>query len=304
MLTLNEAPSAAGRFEVAWKQPVRDGRRLKLTLVFPEACSGGPVRQAFVPGALVEHWTLTCPPGGLDRIGAEGLDRTLTDIFVELNLAGGETVTGVLRGGAGVLDLGSPAAGGSEQGLTGFLRLGIDHILLGYDHLLFVLGLVALVRIGQLVLTLTAFTIGHSVTLALAALAGLSLPGPPVEIVIALSLVLLAVEGAGRLRGREGLSARFPWTVAAGFGLVHGFGFAGALQAIGLPEGRALWALGLFNLGVEIGQLIVVAAVLAIGWALSSMQAGGGQGLRMVAAYLVGTAGAYWVLARSVAVFA
>lgn len=308
MVTMVEQSHTPGTFDVAWKQPVRDGLRLKLTLVFPETCTAGTPTMDVLPDAVVERWTLRCEtPNGPDWIAADGLDRTLTDIFVEVRHSAATnspevTFTGVLRGGASALSLTGGEGIGRTLPAASFFRLGIEHIVFGYDHLLFVLGLMALVRVRQLLLTLTAFTLGHSLTLGLATLGVAGLPGPPVEIVIALSLVLLAVEGVKRYRGEAGLTARWPWGVAAGFGLVHGFGFAGALGDIGLPEGEALWALALFNLGVEAGQGLVCLAVLGIGWAVHRIGAAGEGQLRLAAAYLVGTAGTVWAIERAMGV--
>jgi len=144
-----------------------------------------------------------------------------------------------------------------------YLRLGVEHILFGFDHLLFVLALVILVRDWRrVVLTVTAFTVAHSLTLAAATLGFVSVPGPPIEAAIALSIVLVAVEIIEARRGKTSLAARWPWLIAFCFGLLHGFGFAGALAEVGLPHHAIPIALLFFNLGVEIGQLAFVAAVL------------------------------------------
>jgi hydrogenase/urease accessory protein HupE len=175
-----------------------------------------------------------------------------------------------------------------------FARLGIEHILGGFDHLAFVLGLVLLVRDGRrLVLTVTAFTLAHSLTLALSVLGLVRVPGAPVETAIALSIVLLAVECA---KPRESLSRRAPWAVAFGFGLLHGFGFAGALSEIGVPPHQIALALGTFNLGVEVGQLlIVVPAWFCLRWAARFPQAALAE---RVAVYGIGSLAVYWTLER------
>ena len=158
------------------------------------------------------------------------------------------------------------AAPGAWEVAATYLRLGIEHILFGFDHLLFVLALVILVRDWRRVaLTVTAFTIAHSITLAAATLDLVNVPGPPVEAAIALSIVLVAVEIVNARRGTPSLTARWPWLVAFCFGLLHGFGFAGALAEVGLPHHAIPIALLFFNLGVEIGQLVFVAAVLTAG---------------------------------------
>ena len=141
---------------------------------------------------------------------------------------------------------------------------GIEHILFGFDHLLFVLALILIVRDGRVLLwTITAFTVAHSITLSLATLGVVHVPGPPVEAMIALSIMLLACEIVRLRYGQISLTSRWPWIVAFSFGLLHGFGFASALTDIGLPQGDIPLALLSFNVGVEIGQLIFIGVVLA-----------------------------------------
>lgn len=291
--------TAPETFNVTWKQPVRGERRLRIDPVFPSRCEAGEETAEIVGGALVRRWTLACP---LDtgEIRIDGLRRTLTDVLVRIDwLNDDKDVSAVLRPAAPALDLADP--GGTRTGA--YLRIGIDHILLGIDHLLFVVGIVLLVRLGQLFLTITAFTIAHSITLAASALAGLSLPGTPVEIAIALSISLLAVEAVHRIGGRETLGARWPWLIAFGFGLIHGFGFAGALAQIGLPKGAEVTALLLFNLGVEIGQIAVVVALLGLAWAVAQLSGRITATLRMAAAYVIGISGTFWAMERTAAAF-
>lgn len=295
-LELTETSEA--EFAVTWKQPVRDGRRLRIDPVFPTDCAASEPVVAIVGGALVSRWTIEC---ALDtgEIRIAGLNRTLTDALVRIDRLDGEDVSTVLRPAAPALDLAGP--GGTATGA--YLQIGIDHILQGIDHLLFVVGMVLLVRLRQLFLTITAFTIAHSITLAASALAGLSLPGTPVEIAIALSISLLALEAIYRMRGRETLGARWPWLIAFGFGLIHGFGFAGALADIGLPKGAELTALLLFNVGVEIGQIAVVIGLLALAWALNQLSERVTTPLRVTAAYIIGVAGMFWAMERSAVAF-
>ena len=177
--------------------------------------------------------------------------------------------------------------------------MGVKHILLGIDHLLFVLGLVLIVRsTPRLVKTITAFTLSHSITLALATLGFVHVPQAPVEAVIALSILFLASELARRNRGESGLTARRPWLVAFSFGLLHGFGFAGALSEVGLPETDIPLALLLFNLGVEAGQLLFVAAVLALLWCGRRLATSAPRWLQDAPAYAVGSLAAFWLIER------
>ena len=198
-----------------------------------------------------------------------------------------------------------PSSQGPLARFGGYFGLGVDHILAGLDHLLFVFALLLLIRrVRPLVAAITAFTVAHSVSLGAATLGWIVVPGPPVEAIVALSIVILAAELA-RPRG-EGLrlTERYPWTVAFGFGLLHGLGFARALVDLGLPEGDVPLALLAFNLGVEAGQLMFIAAVLAAGLFLSRLlrRAGpllapGSAGLRLTA-YALGTLATVWMLDR------
>jgi len=287
----------ASEYSIVWKQPVKDGRRLKIDPVFPTACEKRNVRVSQAPGVIVERWETSCDLAAA-TLAVSGLDRTLTDVFVRISRMGADPISAVLKAGRPSVDL------SVSQGAPVFvyLGLGIEHILLGYDHLLFVLGLVLLVRGRQIFATVTAFTIAHSITLALSTLAGISLPGPPVEITIALSLALLAREALSRLRGEQPLSGQYPWLIAFGFGLIHGFGFAGALSQIGLPAGAEALALALFNIGVEVGQLAFIAVILMLGWGIHRYSQSRARLLRIGLAYFVGTAGVYWVLERSLGV--
>lgn len=283
-----------GQFEVVWKQPIKDGRRLNLDPIFPEGCEGTPISLEGAAGAVVSRWTVTC---ALDQgeIRIAGLDRTLTDVFVQIHRLNGDHLSVVLKPAAASfqLDETSPSAP-----LQAYLRIGVDHIIFGYDHLLFVLGLCLLVRPRHLLLTVTAFTVAHSITLGLSTLAGVSLPGPPVEAVIALSLILLAREAITVQRGGKSLTSQYPWLIAFGFGLIHGFGFAGALSDIGLPQQQEIWALLLFNLGVELGQALFVLVLLAAAFLMSRLYARALSLGKYLAAYMVGVAGTTWMIER------
>jgi HupE / UreJ protein len=290
--------AAPGIFAVTWKQPVLDGKTLKLEPQFPQGCTRADQRATATGATLVTRWTLTCTLDTGD-ITIAGLDRTLTDVFVRLQRREGETVSAVLRPGAPTLNLAGPP--GAQVGA--YFRLGVEHILAGYDHLLFVLGLILIVRPRQILTTLTAFTLAHSLTLAAAALAGFSLPGAPVEVIIAMSIALLGAEAVYRARGRSTLSQRWPWAIAFGFGLVHGFGFAGALAEIGLPKGAEALALLWFNLGVEAGQIAAAGAVVFIGAALARTAPMILPRAQILAAYAIGITGTYWAIARLTGMF-
>jgi hydrogenase/urease accessory protein HupE len=193
-------------------------------------------------------------------------------------------------------------ASGALQVARSYLLLGVGHILGGLDHLLFVLALLLVVRGGKRILvTITAFTLAHSLTLAAATLGWVHVPGPPVEAMIALSIVFVAGEVVQGLRGSPGLTARAPWLVAFSFGLLHGLGFAGALAEVGLPQTAIPVALFTFNVGVEIGQLIFVTCMLGLGALVSRMPARPSSRLRMLPAYGVGTVAMFWTIERVIA---
>lgn len=294
-LELTETES--GQFDVVWKQPIKDGRRLKLDPVFPEDCESSPIALEGAVGAIVSRWTLSCALNE-GEIRVDGLDRTLTDVFVQIHRIDGSVASVVLKPAAAAFELGEET---SSAPLLAYFRIGVDHIIFGYDHLLFVLGLCLLVRPAQLLLTVTAFTVAHSITLGLSTLAGITLPGPPVESVIALSLILLAREAITLQRGGRSLTSQYSWAIAFGFGLVHGFGFAGALADIGLPKDQEIWALLLFNLGVEAGQVAFVIALAVLAAGLTYVARNWLSRGKIAAAYLVGVSGTIWLVERVVA---
>jgi hydrogenase/urease accessory protein HupE len=200
-----------------------------------------------------------------------------------------------------------PAAQGWQQVAAAYLWLGVEHILFGVDHLIFVLALILLVKgWKRVLLTVTAFTVAHSITLGAATLGYLNVPGPPVEAAIALSIVLVAVEIVNVSRGHESLAARVPWLIAFAFGLLHGLGFAGALSEVGLPGHAIPVALLFFNIGVEIGQLLFVAAVMVLFAILRPLwlgvvraDAGWAQTMPQVAAaYCIGAIASFWLIER------
>jgi hypothetical protein len=183
--------------------------------------------------------------------------------------------------------------------VRGYALLGVEHILTGWDHLLFVLGLVLLVGPGRMLLwTVTAFTAGHSITLALASLGLVNVPQGATEAAIALSIYLLAVELVRSSGGRVTFMQRAPWLVAGGFGLLHGLGFAGALAAVGLPQGEIPLALFAFNVGIELGQLAFVGTILAGMAALGRLRVTWPTWVSPAPAYAIGALAIYWFLER------
>ena len=221
----------------------------------------------------------------------------MTDALVRVEFADGTTWTQRLTPHRPAATI--PAAESSFAVAGVYLRLGVEHILTGLDHLLFVLALLIVARKGRrLLASVTAFTVAHSVTLALAALGFARVPQQPVEAVIALSIVFMAVEIVRGRQGYAGITGRSPWIVAFAFGLLHGFGFAGALSEIGLPPAHIPLALLFFNLGVELGQLLFVAVVLGAGWLLGHLWTRSSRWTEMAPPYAVGTVAMFWVLQR------
>jgi hydrogenase/urease accessory protein HupE len=248
----------------------------------------------------VQRWRIRVPGGLVGRsIGFTGLAAARIDILVRVARSDGSVQLGRVLPVASSFAV--EASPGPLEVVSTYTRIGIEHILLGVDHLLFVLALVMIVRGRRmLLLTITSFTVAHSITLALATMGVLRVPGPPVEAIIALSIVFVAVEILRREQGREDLATRKPWIVAFTFGLLHGLGFAGALAEVGLPDNAIPLALLFFNVGVEIGQLLFVAALLLVG-ALVRRLAGGPLQRRLavtVPAYAIGALASYWVVER------
>jgi hydrogenase/urease accessory protein HupE len=238
--------------------------RLPVVLALPDDVRNinEPVVREF-SDSLVERRVVEAESGTLagKRIEFVGLQATITDVLVRVQTLDGVYSTTLVKPSQPWI--GISVSKGPLAVAGAYLVHGIKHILFGVDHLLFVLALVLIVRSYRvLLLTITSFTIAHSITLALATLGFVHVPGPPVEAAIALSILLVAVEIVRRERGQSGMTAKWPWVVAFSFGLLHGFGFAGALTAIGLPQSDIPLALFTFNVGVEVGQLIFISVVI------------------------------------------
>ena len=246
-------------YAVVWKTPAVKARPMAITAQLPENCDPQTPPQSIWDGtAYVARWTANCP-GGLEGgvIRIDGLDQTSTDVLVRFDFADGTSEARRLT--ASNLSFTVPSVPSRFEVVRTYFLFGIEHILMGIDHLLFVLALLLLVKGARRVIaTITAFTIAHSLTLAGATLGWVHMPGPPVEAIIALSIVFVASEVIHAQRGNPGLTQQYPWIVAFTFGLLHGFGFAGALTEVGLPPESILIALLFFNVGVEAGQMLFV----------------------------------------------
>ena len=301
-LELREA--AGGEIDVLWKTPMVGELRLSLWPVLSgEFEEPSPVVTRHTGSAAVQtwRWKLDEPLRGR-TLSIEGLEATMTDALVRVEFADGTSWVGRLKPHAPVATI--PMRQGAGEVVRTYLRLGVEHILLGIDHLLFVLALLLLTKGAlRLVKTVTAFTLAHSITLALATLGFVHVPQAPVEAVIALSIVFVAAEIIRSRQGTEGLTTRAPWVVAFTFGLLHGFGFAGALSGIGLPQGQIPAALLFFNVGVEVGQLLFVGAVLAALALTRQLRVSAGplappRWVELVPPYAIGSFAMFWVIQR------
>jgi hydrogenase/urease accessory protein HupE len=303
-----EISARADGYRVVWKQPLASLSTTPLTLrLSGGALDGRPSQVERSAAYQVLTWDVSTPTPPLDgqRLQIEGLDRGITDALVRIVSPAGATATYRLTPDAPALTVATGAnPGGGSLPVAAYLPLGVEHILLGFDHLLFVLGLLLIVGHGRRLLwTITAFTVAHSLTLALAALGVVTVPAALVEAAIALSIVFVAVEVVNLWRGRPGLSTRWPWAVAFAFGLLHGLGFASALADIGLPPDAVAPALLLFNVGVELGQLAFVAVAVLVVAALRDRLPPRLAVARWCAPYAIGGLAAYWFIERAVSVF-
>jgi hydrogenase/urease accessory protein HupE len=296
--------TGAETFDVLWKVPALDE---STTLAIKPRFPAGAVQvtaplASFAAGASVQRWSMRIPGGMVGKaVEFPGVARTRVDVLVRLVRSDGTAqLARVPPGDPRFVVSASP---GRFEVVRTYTLLGIEHILTGFDHLLFVLALVLLVaHRRRLLITITAFTVAHSITLALASLGVLKVPGPPVEASIALSIVFVASEIIHARQGRPGLTQRYPWVVAFTFGLLHGLGFASALAQVGLPPLSIPTALLFFNVGVEIGQLLFITAVLGFMWlmrqAMQRLRLPAVNGLWQVVPYAIGAVASFWLFER------
>jgi len=290
-------------YDVLWKVPAR-GENLRLGIYVelpPGTTSVTMPRASIANGASTERWSVRRAGGFTGgRIHIAGLAATMTDVLVRMEARDG--TTRVIR-----LTPSSPsflvaAAPDAVEVTRTYLVLGVEHILTGFDHLLYIFAMLCIVSgWRRIVATMTAFTLTHSITLSAAALGFVHVPGPPVEATIALSIVFVAREIALAQRGRPGLTQQWPWVISFTFGLLHGFGFAGALSEVGLPAHAIPFALLFFNVGVEIGQLAFVVALLGLFSIVRRMPMPARTWGWRVAPYAIGSVAMYWVIQRTAA---
>jgi len=291
-----------GTVEVGWKTPLVRARGADLAPVLPGRCRPlGPRVVTEEGGGVWTRWTVDCGARGLvgESIGIAGPGSLVLDALVRVTLRDGRVVQGVLSPQQPAMTV--PARPTALAVVRDYASLGVAHILSGPDHLLFVFGLVLLAGTGRRLLgTVTAFTLGHSVTLSLAALGIVDFPARVIEVAIAATVLALAVELARRPVAPT-FMRRWPWAMAASFGLLHGLGFAGALREAGLPQGEIPLALFSFNTGIELGQLVFVLAVSAAGRAASRVLVRLPEWATRVPVYGMGSLAGYWWLERTLA---
>jgi hydrogenase/urease accessory protein HupE len=290
---------APGIFDVLFKTPMRGDARLALDVSFSGPIQiATPVISRVTDNAVVQTWRLSAiEPLAGQEVRIDGLASTMTDVLVRIEfIDGGEWVERLTPGTPRAT---IPARQGGWAVAATYLKLGIEHIMLGIDHLLFVLALILIAsNTRQLVMAITAFTVAHSITLAAATLGFVNVPPPPVEAAIALSIAFVASEIVRARDGKAGIAARAPWVVAFAFGLLHGFGFAGALSEVGLPAGHIPVALLFFNVGVEIGQLLFVAVVLGFAALFRLARRPLPRWAALAPPYLIGSLSMFWVIQR------
>jgi hydrogenase/urease accessory protein HupE len=295
----------SNRIQVLWKQPSIGDFSIKITpqlsnIPLVESSS----KNLYTETYFVKEWNIPISQNSLQHltITIVGLKNTITDVLVRISYKDGNTITKLIHPIDPPLTIDRPTK--IEIPVWEYLQLGIFHIWSGFDHLLFVFGLILLVKgRKKLIWTITSFTIAHSITLALATLGIIHISSVPVEACIALSILFVGVELIHDLEGRPGLASKFPWMVAFTFGLLHGLGFAGALSQVGLPEKAIPMALFLFNVGVEMGQLAFVFVILSLIWLFRNYLKKLPSWVRLIPAYSVGSLAAFWFFERILTVF-
>lgn len=289
-----------GRYRLLWRTPVLAGMRLPVVLRLPKGVRDvTPPTVQELSDSLIERHVLDVGDPGLagKRIEFVGLEATITQVLVRVQMLDGTHSTTLVRASQPWVDIASSQSTLAVVGV--YLADGIQHILLGADHLLFVFGLLLLVKNRwMLIKTITAFTVAHSITLAIATLGYAQIPLSPLNAAIALSILFLGVEIVRSWRGESSLTIRRPWVVAFAFGLLHGFGFASALTSAGLPRHELPVALVSFNVGVELGQLGFIALMLALERSFRILEVRWPRWVEALPAYTVGSMGAFWTMQR------
>jgi hydrogenase/urease accessory protein HupE len=297
--------TAPGQFSVLWRTPVLSGMRLPIMLQLPDNVKNlkEPTVQELTDSLLERRW-IDAGPNGLagQRIEFPGLQATITDVLVRVEMLDGRKWTSIIHPSQPWVEI---AASQTWLGAAGsYIVQGIRHILFGADHMLFVLGLLLIVKDRWMLLkTITAFTVAHSITLAIATLGYAEVPVLPLNAAIALSILFLGPEIVRGWRGESSFTIGHPWVVAFAFGLLHGFGFASALTGAGLPRHELPLALVSFNVGVELGQLGFIGLILALERSFRILEVRWPRWVEALPGYAVGSLGAFWTVQRVVLIF-
>lgn len=297
--------TAPNQYSVLWRTPVLAGMRLPIRLELPDGIKElrAPTVEELADSLVERHW-IDAGPNGLagKRIDFPGLQATITDVLVRIEMLDGRKWTTIVHPSQPWVEI---AANQSTFGVIGtYVIQGIRHILFGADHMLFVLGLLLIVKDRWMLLkTVTAFTVAHSITLAIATLGYAEIPVVPLNAAIALSILFLGPEIVRSWRGETSFTIRHPWVVAFAFGLLHGFGFASALTSAGLPRHELPLALVSFNVGVELGQLGFIGLILALERSFRILQVRWPRWAQALPGYTVGSLGAFWTIQRVAILF-
>jgi hydrogenase/urease accessory protein HupE len=290
------------RYEVTWRAPIYFGQPHPARLELPEHWKTvvEPTERLLADSQVFSRVVVVGSQGVEGSIlRFTGLEKTITDVFVRLNRLDGTVMTAVIRPTKPYAQLRGERSWYTTAGE--YIGLGFHHILQGVDHLLFVLGLLLIVK-GRMTLlkTITAFTVAHSITLAIATLGYAHAPLPRLNAAIALSILFLGPEIVRTWRGETSLTIRYPWIVAFLFGLLHGFGFASGLSTTGMPKAELPLALLFFNVGVELGQLVFVFTALALARSFKVLEVRWPRWVEELPGYTVGSLGAYWTIQRTI----
>lgn len=291
---LSITEDSTAEFTVIWKQPILDGKRLRIKPIFPEICTKSNSKTSIENSTIIEKLNLKCELVK-GEILISGLEQTMTDVIIKIDYQSGKRNTSLVKPNDPKFILGAKT---STIG-NNYLSIGIDHILKGWDHLLFIIGLVLLINRKQILGVATAFTVAHSLTLGLAAFSIINLPSQPVEILIAMSIVLLGIEIMRKKSGATSISSKHPYYIALLIGLIHGCGFAGALADIGLPKGMELFSLLLFNLGVELGQFAVIGLAILALTILTRVSVELRKMTEVILTYGISSIGMFWIIERA-----
>jgi len=290
-LVIDETDSTNFTYKATWLYPIKNiGKRAEL--IFSESCQLKTLSPYPQGKYLVEKITLNCNSSIKGQIIEVKNLSVLTDALVSINFKNNSTFEGIMNLRNSKLEI--PFE--KQAFPTTYFKLGIDHLLSGIDHILFIFGLLFLVTgVLNIVKTITAFTVAHSITLGLSFFNLLSLPQATVEVLIALTIVYLATEVSNSNK-----YSNTPWLMAFGFGLLHGLGFASALGDIGISNDQVFLSLLFFNIGIEAGQLALIPLFGSILWFANKYQFY--KKASIGASYIIGSMGFYWVISRFIGI--